>query len=269
MLGNILKTRAQRSSNEPPERTLARTLKPLISREQKLAVFISAKSGCTFAVKWFLFHCNRLAEAQQHSKWIHNFRQEVLYQEPDYDPALVLDSTVRTVKFVRNPFARAVSSYVHAVRYPHEDDKLSVYLKRDLNSGNRFSFREFIGFLESIDLNRCNPHHRLQMHPAEVANIFTPQFVIKLEHGEQALTEVESKLKLDHAPYAELRGSSHHTSRDDADKNVSDHVFALPKGNAQVPRDQWFYDDELINRVVALYQRDFDAYEYNTMPTWA
>ena len=44
---------------------------PLISQKNKLAVFFSAKTGCTTLVKWFFTQTGQIDEALAYSHWVH------------------------------------------------------------------------------------------------------------------------------------------------------------------------------------------------------
>ena len=59
--------------------------RPLLDSEQKIALFFSAKSGCTFMVKWFFYQIGKLEEALNHSnKIIHHYRMDVFYPSAEY-----------------------------------------------------------------------------------------------------------------------------------------------------------------------------------------
>ena len=64
--------------------SLRRDHVPLYSEEKQLAVLFSPKAGCTFAVKWFYFQTGILEEALAYSPWPHDYRLQVLYQQPGY-----------------------------------------------------------------------------------------------------------------------------------------------------------------------------------------
>ncbi len=95
--------------------SLRRDHVPLYSEDLQLAVLFSPKAGCTFAVKWFYFQTGILEEALAYSQWPHDYRLQVLYEQPGYRDKVTAVPALgaRAVKFVRNPYDRAVSGYLH------------------------------------------------------------------------------------------------------------------------------------------------------------
>ena len=92
---------------------------PLIDLQRRFLIDWSAKSAATVVAKMFFNHLGLLEEALQYSDWIHDYREDI------YNPAIksvdlqkcFLDSTFVKIKFVRNPYSRAVSSYIHCLRF--------------------------------------------------------------------------------------------------------------------------------------------------------
>jgi hypothetical protein len=94
------------------------------------------KAGCTVVIKMFLDQCGLLEKALAYSNWVHNFRWSVLEQE-QCPP----DKRFLRIKFVRNPYSRAVSSYF-AVAY--QRDLFGMF-----DSMEHFSFETFLQYLAS------------------------------------------------------------------------------------------------------------------------
>jgi hypothetical protein len=242
---------------------------PLVSKEHKLAVLFTPKAGCTFAVKWYFEQVGLLSEALAYHTWIHRYRQFVYYQSAAYNPDHIAEPGVRIVKFVRNPFDRVVSSYVHAVRTAYENDGLTRFLGRELNRQNSFSFREFVDYLGSVSLSDSNQHHRMQYHPLEAEGLIQLDRVVKIEESQSAVPELETALGLKQTDLGRLTTSAHHTKRNSTDEFCGDTRLVLASGSATVPPSRNFYDDVLAARVVELYRKDFDAYGYDTAPPHA
>ena len=58
---------------------------PLVSLSHRLVLFFSAKSGCTFAIKWFLQQTHMLEAARYYHPWVHNYRRDVLYNSKEHE----------------------------------------------------------------------------------------------------------------------------------------------------------------------------------------
>jgi hypothetical protein len=239
---------------------------PLYSKEKNLALFWSAKSGCTYAVKWFFHHAGLLDTALSYSPWVHDFREQVYSVSPEFtaDIKSVCNKDMRAVKVVRNPYSRAVSSYLMAVRAGYDNKEIGAFLGRTVDSKSGFSFSEFLDYLASIDLRNCNIHHRIQVHRAEEEGIVKPFFVIHLENSFQETEECEKSLGLPASDLNRFRASGHNTSRR-IWQDFWGHVKLYRRlGNKILPDTDNFYDDSLRSKVRILYSEDFKRYGYGT-----
>jgi hypothetical protein len=237
---------------------------PLYSKEKNLALFWSAKSGCTYAVKWFFYHAGLLDTALSYNPWVHDFREQVYSVSSEFksDIKSLCNKDIRAVKVVRNPYSRAVSSYLMAVRAGYDNNEIGEFLGRTVDSKNGFSFSEFLNYLASIDLRNCNIHHRLQVHPAEEEGIVQPLFVIHLENSFQETAECEKSLGLATSDLHRFRASGHNTSRR-VWPDFWGHVKLYRRlGNKILPDTENFYDDSLKAKVGRLYSEDFKRYGY-------
>jgi hypothetical protein len=231
-----------------------------------IAIMWSAKAACTTAVTWAFLHDGLLDEAIAYSSWIHRYRLRRYQKSERYRSRLrQLGRYTRFVaKVVRNPYERAVSSFIHAHRYGYEDQPLSDMLGRPVDKHRRFSFREFVQYLEQIDLTICNTHHRRQSSPLERHVLFglKPNRIIRIEDGlEQALGEVERQFGLPPSDFSNpIFRSWHHTSRRPSEGPAADRMDIQPQNT---PPAAAFYDDDLTQRVARLYDEDFVRYGYD------
>jgi len=252
------------SPETPP--ALLREPKPLYHHPHRLALLFSAKSGCTYAVKWFFHHAGVLADAMAFSRWIHDYRRKVFYRREGYDDELrwVMDGGTRILKVVRHPLTRAVSSFLHVVRDGYDIERASAFFGRPLGLGSGISFREWVTYLEHEDLRDCNIHHRLQAHEAELEGLVRPGVIIRLEEGSAPFERLEEEWGLPRADHEGLQPSHHHTRRrTDDDRFYGDEIAALgPEFDGELPPTENFYDDDLRRRVTALYREDFERYGY-------
>lgn len=126
--------------------------------------FFSAKVGSTFITKWFFEQTGKLDEAMKFSDWIHHYRIKVYYKSPQYKQDLkhALSKQVKMIKLVRCPFQRAVSAYFHCLRHEFFYKELSDFLGEAFNNDRVFIFEEFVTYLDTLDITKCNPHFRLQ-----------------------------------------------------------------------------------------------------------
>lgn len=244
---------------------------PIVDARNQLVLLWSAKSGCTFAVKWLLSHMGLLDQALAYHAWIHKYRVEKLYPSEGHKAAIQAfcdsPSTFRVVKVVRDPFKRAVSSYIHAATCSYEDDRIATFLGRPVDKTAGFSFREFTQCLASVDLNTCNIHHRLQTRPLERHFTFGSSFLINLDHSMQTLPRLEQYLRLPQTDPGRYRESHHHTRASSVIETgfVGDIRFeTLRQPNRAVPEYGRFYDADIERGVFNLYAEDFLRYGFST-----
>src|SRR2546430_4163633 len=90
---------------------------PIVDLRNKIVLLWSAKAGSVFAIKWMFKHMGLLEEALAFHPWIHCYRMNVFCLSDRYKAAVEdffhSPLSYRVIKFVRSPFKRAVSSYVH------------------------------------------------------------------------------------------------------------------------------------------------------------
>ncbi len=141
---------------------------PLIHPEKKIMLIFSPKSACSSAVIWFFHHMGLAQEAEQYDHWPHKYRIDRFYSRPEVKAAAraIPLRDFRIVRVIRDPVDRAVSSYRHALGTGYARETIRTALGIDTVTDG-LSFSQFIDFLETEDLTRCNPHHRVQENPLE------------------------------------------------------------------------------------------------------
>ena len=251
---------------------------PLFSKNLKLVLFLSAKAGFTFSVKWFFAQLGLLQDALAYHYWVHNYRMEIYYKSQEHLSGLRQfchePGAYTVVKLTREPYARAVSSYIHTNASVFENKNLGAFLQRDLaaRTGERFSFHEYIDWLETRDLRNCNIHHKVQTHAAERASVVNPQHLIDLAEAPEGFKQIEKQLGLQATDVDAFRSSHHHTQRDTGHDgsfcgdSLFDFRFDKHNNRLTVPPVAAFYSEDLRRRVSSLYAEDFKRYNYPVNP---
>lgn len=239
--------------------------KPLVNADERLVVFWSGKSACTATLRW-TFHRMGLLPAADYFGWIHQFRTKVYYESRRYKRVVnrYEQTKYRHIRVVRDPFARTVSAYLHSLEQGYERAAIAAFLQID----RPYSFREFVGYLRTVDLRHHNIHFTLQSSAAERDGSLTLDHVVRVEDGLwNRLNEVELALGLEPTDFAsaELQ-SKHRSDYSAAAAFIGDTKFA-PGERVTAPEFRWFYDRALEAEVVRLYRSDFDLYGYSTTLT--
>jgi len=228
-----------------------------------LAVMWSYKAACTTVIKWVFAQNGLLPEAMAYNSWVHKYRLRQYQKSERYLSRLkrLSSGAFEVVKVVRDPLDRAVSSYIHAYRHGYDDEAIAKVVQRPVSRRQRFSFREFVTFLEQGDLLYSNPHHRVQVAPIERHVLFRtrPSKIIRIEQGlNAALGELERGLGLPATDFTNpVFESDHHTVRA-APAGLAADLVHIPKD--AVPPAAMFYDRELAAKVARLYAEDFRHY---------
>ena len=235
---------------------------PLIYPEKKICLYFSAKAGCTLATKWFFYQQDLLKEALAHNAWVHEYRRSIYNKTACYKKELnqVNSKKYVRIKLVRSPYQRAVSSYIHAVMNNHINTEIADFLARPLTAEHRFSFEEFISFLEKTGVHDCNPHNRIQALQEEQQNKLSFSYIIKLENAHAEFKEIEKKLDLKISDFESLAESHHHRIKTPSEEYNGDKIMG--RINKIFFEYATFYNTSLKDRVARLYACDFSQYQY-------
>ena len=248
---------------EQPATPRFKTL-PLIYPEKRLCLFFSAKAGCTFATKWFFFHQGILEEAMEFSNWVHDYRIRVYYKQEKYREELncVLADDYTRIKLVRSPYQRAVSSYLHAIKTKYADKLLAEFLDREVNYENKFTFEEFVDFLQTEDISTCNPHHRMQIDPLELTEALQFNKIIKLEESFDGFNRIEKETGLEKTNMEKFSQSYHHTKKIDNKIYCGNVLFKTR--DKKFGEYKNFYNQSSKSIIRSIYAVDFESYDYST-----
>lgn len=240
---------------------------PLIDKDRGLAVFFSAKSGCTFVSKWFFYQNNHIQKALTFHPFIHQYRNKVYkkskhFEESKKDFIRKKGKGYLKIKVVRNPFERAVSSYVHFLVMIKLRDR---EIRKDFDitfKEIRHSFSEFLDLIKELDIENCNIHWRQQYQVIE--DKMDIDYIVDLKKSTDKLQEIETLQGLKPSKNIEsLVHSKHHTKK----KKSLDHVFC---GNRRFtfkvknsrPAYSCFYNEEIEKKVIEIYKADFEKYGF-------
>jgi hypothetical protein len=242
---------------------------PHYHRNFPLILFWSQKSGCTSLAKWFFYQIDLLQTALNYHPFIHNFEYEIYKSTLAYNIRLSValrDKQKETFKLVRNPFRRAVSSFVSLIAPPYVENEewkpIRKFLYQNENSPKGISFKQFLYYLftKGAHANDINAHFTQQYIAGEEEYVTN---YIYLENFDQEMKELEKRFELKPAPINEFSTSWHHQTPamiykgNFSDADITDPLFP------RHPTFESFYDDECIQLVKTIFQKDFDTYRYN------
>ena len=213
----------------------------------------SAKAACTTVVQMVFKKLGLLdkAIAYHPTGWVHDWRQEVYdHQKTINDNTSWTDPNIFKIKFVRCPYHRAVSSYIHSQRHP----QLANQLPPDM------SFHQFLNLLLKKQIPN-NPHWNLQARPRESVDNKLYNHIIRIENMEQDLASIQDRIQFPVIEY-----DHHHVH-----KIIDEHAKypAHDKPYTQIkqqgfPTYDCYYQTPLSKELVeSIYSRDCNFYGYN------
>lgn len=244
---------------------------PLVREGFPVVCCWSAKAGCTTVLKWFLKHNGLLEEAMRHGQWLHDYRPQRLFEEPGYEQRCrraVRSDGVRVIKIIRDPAKRAVSAYLHYLRYasPHWIGTIQLTEWKnatDLGAQPGVSFEQFLQFVLDLQRRRqpLEPHVRPQYD-----GVWDPHVdaYIPLEHLAPGLQETERLCGLPHVDVQLLSVSRHH-NRPTSDQRWPRDASRIPLTaetleQLGVPSADVLLDATTLPLVQAAYRTDYEAH---------
>lgn len=237
-----------------------------------LVLFWSQKSGCTSFAHWFFYQIKLFKQAIKYDPCIHHYENEVYKNSSDYfiDLAAALYAKKKdTYKLVRNPYTRAVSSFLSLIAPPYIENPAwkpirSFYYGNDICK-KPISFKIFLYYLKAkmTDLEQVDPHLIQQYVQGE------EEFVTKYIYLENFSTEIvslEQIYQLTTSPLHILTKLRNHqkdmpiSKGNFVDADITDPLFpSFTTYNS-------FYDYETIQLVQYIFNKDFTTYKYPLTP---
>lgn len=176
--------------------------RPLVLTQSNAVVSWSAKSASAQVMAWYLVLEGLSDEALSFDFWPHRYRECILYQKKAFREALT--QLIRNkrqgwtlIRVMRTPLNRMISSYRHALLVGYLDNSMSKTLGRQISHTEGFSIANFLEFLRSVDIMKCDLHIRAQVNPIDKLS-FKKKFVINADQENlfERLNTVESHLGL-------------------------------------------------------------------------
>lgn len=233
---------------------------PLYENECPIMFFWSPRSGCTSLIKWFFFQVGLLQEAIDYNPWIHLYRMEVYENKENYKNEILkqlLERKKDTYKLIRNPYKRAVSSFLATLS--------NEIIMNEVAPNNRegLSFKQFLYNVKNIGISRDLINSHIAQQYIDEEEFFIENYV-KLENFNTEIKYIENKYNLLNSPMLNITNSSHHMSQRMVEKGAfADHKLTLEPYNKPLPTYESFYDKETKDLVKELFKEDFEKYKYN------
>ncbi|NNU15587.1 hypothetical protein HK107_04545 [Parvularcula sp. ZS-1/3] len=208
---------------------------PLWHPAVPFVLITSQRAGSTMGTAWFLHHAGLLEEAKAHDPFVHRFEQEVFLRQADYFDGLESALADKPVfKLVREPGARAFSSYLHlhSLEAAKEGDHRQA-LRRQIMKAcgldpapeTPLPFEAFLRWLATADHDRLDGHEARQVNAYEDSLPGGLPEPIKLEDASRLLPEIEERLGLPVSGQSQLQAfgaSAHYVEKTGDDAQIEE-----------------------------------------------
>ena len=255
----------------------------LIDHEAKICMGWTARAACTFAVSIFFEKLGLLDKALAYHPMVHNYRNDVLDQRFVASAEDCAGPGVTAFKIVRNPFARATSSFGHQM---HSEFSLNPQMRWVMTTAmgqtdlRHVSFVQWLRAIRNVTFSPLDIHSWPQATMPERNGqvVFDP--VCKLEDElEACLGAVNRRTGANFSlTRAAETSASHNVEHQEVSGDVANRPYgSFPKasegysgrgGARAFPEPSDFYRGpsgaEAAALVVELYKVDFALYKYST-----
>jgi hypothetical protein len=241
----------------------------LLNVDLNLSVIWSAKSACTTVYTWFACVSGFGHELTGEGQGPHIHRINVYEKSDLCRRSLKAGATgFRTLRVIRDPYSRAVSSYRHALMNAYSQPYMTASSKGRLNRQQGYSFQQFLDMLETVDIRRSNPHFRAQFRPME--RFRAPDAVINISKSD-LFAELERVEDMWSLPRSDLRNLGWFVAREENRKadnielqgaNLDQEPFnaAAARGQATFPSYRQLLTPLARSRIAKIYEIDCSAY---------
>jgi len=213
-------------------------------KKNKICITFTPRGGCSISFQQYLDLIDLLNDGLSYNPFIHAYR--VCVFEPNtryFDIHQLVNEKYTFVKFIMNPYIRAVSIY-------------------RAQTSHNLSFREYLRELVNNKIDYFNNNDKYHLYPQYIdgeENIITKYVKIDKNETFQITLFDGTIYTLDVNKYS----SPHHGI-----KNINNTTFCgdLLKNiiNDNLPKSyKYFYDDEIKKMVETFYKQDIEKYGYS------
>ena len=214
-----------------------------VCTNNKICITFTPRGGCSIAFQQYLDLNKLLEDGLNYNSFIHKYRIDFIDKNIKYyNIKELIDKKYIFIKFIINPYIRAVSIYI-------------------AQTSHDLTFREYLKQLINNKIDYFNDNDKYHFHTQYIdgeENIITKYIKINENETFEIKLFDETLYTLDVNKYS----SNHHGV-----KNKENTLFSgdIPKNiiNNNLPKSyKYFYDDEIKNMVETFYKVDIEHYGF-------
>lgn len=252
---------------------------PLHAQDFPLVLLYTARAGSSAFIKWFLFQTGHLDETIPLRSGVHRLERSIRLRNPWYGwqaLRLVAFHEKPVLKLVRNPYDRAVSSFLSMIIHSRPGQtnpwgRKPIAAARQLlgkpsAASPTLSFRDFLRFLKhnGTQSGQINGHIARQHLAGEDRCI---DRILRLERFAEEVRQIESEYRLARSPLEWIGVLRNEGSAERGQRGCTPLVadFEMTPDHlkdGRFPPYAAFYDEETRRLVRECFAADFEAYRY-------
>jgi len=229
------------------------------------------KCACTTACKMFFHELGLLEDAIEFHPFIHQYRQRVYEPKNPVLTNYLHKKDMIKFKVVRDPYRRAVSSYVHYMRdaYTAENHPVIAQIKQMTGEEepNNISFIDYLNYVSRIDVGKGKTefHQEVQHDSIDIENNWN--HIVKIENIKNEIDKINKAHGTTLSVEGDIGKSFHYTKKikdfgDIAfDKRAKD-IITREGDDTIIPDYKFFYNPATREIVEQIWGKDIELYNY-------
>lgn len=215
-----------------------------VCNKNKICVSFTPRGGCSISFQQFLNLVGLLEDGLNYNKFIHFYRAEIFDNVVKYyDINELKNKNYKFIKFIMNPYIRAVSIF-------------------RAQTSHNLSFRTYLKQLINNEIDYFNLNDKFHYHPQYIEG--EENFITKyIKINENETYEIDlcdgTKYNID----VNLFTSIHHGIKNIHNKNFCGDILKNDVNRNLPVSYKYFYDDEIKQMVELYYKNDIIKYNFS------